>query len=219
MTAIQSESHHSGVNRFLKNILGPVVPYITVGLGFLVFHNAWITLISYHLGMLAVVYLSPEHPPLKFLFGGKNRILSLVAALGGACGGLLLYLLWPLLSVPTDISLQLQSLGLNRDSWPFFLVYFILLNAGIEEYYWRGLLSEESKFPIPNDLFFAGYHLMVLAGKVEVMWLIAVLAVLVLAAWAWRQFNRLGRGLLPSLASHLAADITVIFTIYRLTSG
>lgn len=200
----------------MKNILGPLVPYVTLGPGLFIFHNAWIAIISYHLGMIAVVLLSRERVPVKILLRSNNYMFPLIISLGGACGGILLYLLWPLLSIPPDINLQLQNIGLTREVWPFFLVYFILLNPGIEEYYWRGFLTSDSKYLIPNDLFFSGYHVMVLAGKVGFIWLIAVFAILILAAWAWRQFNRASRGLLPSLASHLAADITIIFTIYWL---
>ena len=135
----------------------------------------------------------------------------------GACGGLLLYLLWPLLSIPPDINIQLQNIGLTAATWPYFILYFILVNPWIEEYYWRGYLGSESKYILPVDLFFAGYHVMVLAGKVDFIWLIAVFATLSFAAWLWRQANRISLGLLPSLASHMAADITIIFTIYWLT--
>jgi hypothetical protein len=197
--------------------VGPVVPYLTLGPGLLIFHNAWIAIIAYHLGMIAVVLLSRERIPVKILLQSSNYKIPAFTTIIGACSGVLLYLLWPLLSIPPDINMQLQNIGLAQQAWPYFLIYFILVNPWIEEYYWRSFLTSDSKFIIPNDLLFSGYHVMVLAGKVGFVWLIAVFTVLVLTAWAWRQFNRVSRGLLPSLVSHIAADITIIFTIYWLT--
>jgi hypothetical protein len=204
-------------DRFLKKILGPAIPYITIGVALLVFHNAWAAILAYHLGMTTVVLLSREPVRWRDFFKSTNRVIPVITTLLGAAGGLLLFLLWPFLSIPSYINTYLQNIGLTQETWPFFLVYFILVNSWIEEYYWRKFLSPESKYPVLNDILFSGYHVMVLAGKVGFVWLIVVLVVLALASWFWRQTNRIGGGLLPSLASHLAADITIILSIYWLT--
>jgi hypothetical protein len=202
---------------FLKKILGPLVPYITLGIGLLLLHNAWIALLAFHLGMVILILVSRTRIPLNRFVYSNNYKIPLVTAVIGACGGLLLYLLLPLLSIPVDINTQLQNIGLTESTWPYFIIYFILVNPWIEEYFWRGYLGSESKYFLPVDLFFAGYHVMVLAGKVDFIWLIAVFATLSFAAWLWRQANRICHGLLPSLVSHIAADITIIVTIYWLT--
>ncbi|MFC1900973.1 type II CAAX prenyl endopeptidase Rce1 family protein [Chloroflexota bacterium] len=201
-------------NRLAKKILPPLIPYITIGIGLLVFHNAWLAILSYHAGMVAVLLLSKTGITPKQAFKGNRYWIILISALVGAGGGILLYVLWPLLSVPDDINLYIISIGLNEHTWPVFLAYFVLINPFIEEYYWRGYLSASTRWITLNDLLFSGYHLVVLAGQMEIIWLIAVFFSLAIGAWFWRQMNRLNGGLLASTVSHITADIAVILTIY-----
>jgi hypothetical protein len=202
--------------QILKNIIAPLIPYLTIGIGLLVLHNVWIAILSYHLGMAIILLISRTNVSLKQLLKSDNFKLPLVTGLLGLGGGILLYFSWPWLSIPKEIARSLQNIGLNEASWPFFLGYFIVVNSWIEEYYWRGYLGSDSKKIILNDLLFSGYHLVVLAGKVDAIWLIVIFSVLTAAAWFWRQTNRWAHGMLPSAASHLAADIAVIITIYLL---
>jgi hypothetical protein len=203
-------------DHILKKIVGPVVPYITVVPGLLIFHNAWVTLFSYHIIMIAAVILSREPIKWKEFFRSTNRLIPVITTLIGAAGGIILFLLWPRLEVPSDMNIYLQNIGLTQAAWPFFIGYFVLVNPWIEEYYWRCFLGVDSKTVKLNDVIFAGYHVVILAGKVDFIWLIAVLVILTFAAWLWRQANRICHGLLPSLVSHMAADITIIFAIYWL---
>jgi hypothetical protein len=64
---------------------------------------------------------------------------------------------------------------------------------------------------------FAGYHILVLAGKVGAWWLVPAFAVLGGAGWYWRQISRVSGGLLAATLSHMAADLTVILAIYWMT--
>jgi len=203
------------MNALLVNrILPPIIPYITIGIGLLVFHNAWLAILGYHTGMVAVISLSKTGIAIKRAFQGNSYWISFITALAGAGGGILLYILLPLLSVPDDINSYIRSIGLNEQTWPMFLAYFILINPLIEEYYWRGCLGGDAKGIALNDLLFSGYHLIVLAGQMETIWLIVVFFGLTIGAWFWRQMNKLAGGLLASTISHLTADITVILTIY-----
>ena len=201
----------------VKGILPPLIPYITIGIGLLVFHNAWLAILGYHTGMIAVLSLSKTRITIKRAFQGNRYWISFITALAGAGGGILLYILWPLLSVPDNINSYIRSIGLNEQTWPVFLAYFILINPLIEEYYWRGYLAAGAKGVALNDLLFSGYHLIVLAGQMETIWLIAVFFVLTIGAWFWRQMNRLNGGLLASVISHITADVTVMLTIYYLS--
>jgi membrane protease YdiL (CAAX protease family) len=201
----------------VKRILPPIIPYMTTGIGLLVFHNAWLAILGYHAGMVAVISLSKTEITIKRAFQGKRYWVLFITALAGAGGGILLYILWPLLSVPDDINSYIRSIGLNERTWPVFLAYFILINPLIEEYYWRGYLAGSAKGIALNDLLFSGYHLIVLAGQMETIWLIVVFFALTIGAWFWRQMNKLGGGLLASTISHITADITVILTIYYIS--
>ncbi len=202
----------------IKKILPPVVPYLTIGIGLLVFHNAWMAILGYHAGMVAVMALSKTGVPLKQAFQCKRYWVLFIAALFGAGGGLLLNILWPLLSVPGDINSYIRSIGLNELTWPVFLAYFIIVNPLIEEYYWRGYLAGSGRGLELNDLLFSGYHVIVLAGQMTTIWLVVVFFALTIAAWLWREMNRLNGGLLASVISHVAADIAVILTIYAIAA-
>ena len=201
----------------VKRILPPFIPYITIGIGLLVFHNAWLAIMSYHVGMVAIFSLSEKGINIKGAFQCKRYWVPLITALAGVGGGILLYILWPLLSVPDDINLYIRSIGLNEQTWPIFIIYFILINPLIEEYYWRGYLASSTKSISLNDLLFSGYHIIVLAGQIETMWLIVVFFALTIGSWFWRQMNKLGGGLLASTVSHITADLTVILTIYYIS--
>jgi membrane protease YdiL (CAAX protease family) len=195
-------------------MFAPFVPFITVGIGLLVLQNAWLAILGYHAAMISVLLLSKT----QFNFGGilrgnKNRI-PIAAALLGACAGILLFVLWPHLSVPADFQDYIRSIGLYGWTWPVFIAYYSLVNPLLEEYYWRGYLAAPSKNITLNDGMFAGYHLLVLAGHIVVVWLFVGFIMLTTGAWFWRQMNRQDDGLRASVFSHMAADITVILTIW-----
>jgi hypothetical protein len=201
----------------LKRVLAPSIPYATIGIGLLVFHNAWLAIVGYHAGMIAVIRLSPAGIAANPSYRGHGYSIPLVAALAGSCAGLLLYIVWPSLGFTHDPGSYVRIIGLNDQTWPAFLAYFILTNALIEEYYWRGYLAPVGKGIGLNDLMFSGYHLIVLAGLLEPVWLMVVFVCLAAGAWFWRQLNRLNGGLLASTVSHLTADATVILTVYYMS--
>jgi membrane protease YdiL (CAAX protease family) len=200
--------------QLIKKFLPPIIPYLTISIGLLVFHNAWLAILSYHAGMIVTLLFLKPVITLKQAFQSNRYFIIFLCAISGLGGGILLYILWPFLSVPDDFNLYIRSIGLNERTWPVFLVYFILFNALIEEYYWRGYCVTGTKKIVLNDLLFSGYHLIVLAGQIEIVWLVVVFFGLTIGAWFWRQMNRLNGGLLASAISHLTADIAVILTIY-----
>jgi hypothetical protein len=202
----------------LIKLLYPVVPYVAVGLGLFVFHNAWVAILTYHALIAVIALFSKRVVPFKQLVRSVNNKFLLLSMIIGACGGITLYLLWPLLSVPADISIYLRSIGLTVTVWPYFIVYYVLVNPILEEYYWRGYLGSDARRPIVYDFLFAGYHLIVLAGHIGIIWLVVVFFALSSAAWYWRQISRITGGLLTTTLSHMAADITIILAIYFMTA-
>jgi hypothetical protein len=198
-------------------ILPPLLPYLVIGVGWLVLHNVWIAILSYHLGMILILLFSPGGGFFKIIYKRGNVVILVVSAVLGAAGGLILFLFWPFLGIPQDIGLDLGKIGLTSIRWPYFIAYFILINPWLEEFYWRGYLGSNTKGITLNDFLFSGYHLIVLAGKINVIWLISVFALLSLVGWAWRQANRWNGNLMPSIISHFAADSSVILTIYFMT--
>jgi membrane protease YdiL (CAAX protease family) len=197
-----------------KKFIAPLVPYITVGIGLLVCHNAWLAMLSYHAAMALILLFSKSHINIRQGYQSKTFWIPVLLALIGVGAGILLYLLWPYLDVPGDFRQYLRSVGLYGWTWPVFIVYASLVNPLLEESYWRGYLGSSAKNITVNDLLFAGYHLLVIGGNVRVIWLIAVFCGLAIAAWFWRQINRMNGGLLVSLISHLTADTAVFLAIY-----
>ena len=197
-------------------MIAPMVPYITVGMGLLVCHNAWVAILSYHLVMLAVISTSGKRLSIFQIFKGGDKIrLPLLAAVGIG-GGLLLWFLKPWVLLTGEMKVFTQSLGLTQQSWPLFITYFILVSPALEEIYWRSFLGDPSTKLVLNDFLFSGYHMIVLAGIVQVAWLVVIFLVLAAAAWIWRLANRLGGGLMSSFISHLTADISIILVSYLL---
>jgi membrane protease YdiL (CAAX protease family) len=198
----------------IQRIGAALIPYAPIGIGLLVFHNAWIALTGYHLSLVIILFTARRKISFTQIRESRNYKILILTFLMGGLGGLLLYWLWPLLAIPEEINLYLQNIGLTAAVWPFFIAYFVLINPWLEEYFWRGYLGSPSKWITLNDLFFSGYHIIVLAGKIDAIWLIPVFIVLSLGAWFWRQADKWNRGILASIVSHAAADISVILTIY-----
>ncbi len=198
------------------HILAPTVPYITVGIGVLVFHNAWTAILGYHMGMALILASSGSCVTIKLFFNSQDYRVPVFTAIAGSLGGALLYFLWPFISTSIDLNAALQKIGVNANTWLILIPYLVLVNPWLEEWYWRGYLGSDSKQLISHDFLFAGYHLLILAGKVDIIWLIVIFIILFSGAWAWRQVNRLNGGLLASTASHLAADASILAAVYSI---
>ena len=125
-----------------------------------------------------------------------------------------LYFLWMYFGVVTDVSAQVQLLGLHERTWPPFIAYFVLVNPFIEEYFWRGYLGGPTCAPHRSDFLYAGFHALIILGKVRTGTIFYALLVLILAGWCWRQIMREDQGLLAPVLGHMAADLTIALAIY-----
>jgi hypothetical protein len=195
-----------------------LLPYLTVGLGLFWFQNAWAALLGYHLGIVFLLWTGRA-------FGHFRKLRPILypgwAALAwtSACfSGLLLYLGWNNLSLPLDLPISLARLGLTAQTWPWFIAYFALVNPWLEETYWRAWLSRQSKIPVAEDFWFAGFHLLILWPYVSFGWLLLALIILSAAAWLWRQIFRQTDSLFIPAIAHLLADFSVLTAIYLRTT-
>jgi uncharacterized protein len=107
-------------------------------------------------------------------------------------------------------------LGLTSSTWPLFITYFVLVNPFLEEYFWRGYLGSPTRRLYASDFLYAGFHGLILLGKMQAGTVLYSLGVLVLAGWFWRQLARLNGGLLASVLGHMAADFTILVTVYQM---
>ncbi len=199
--------------------VAPLIPYIAILVGLSWAQRAWVALLGFHAGMLVILWIERPAIPIGRLFHLGNNLPMLAACviLGGS-GGALLYFLWPFLGNLQSLPAYLASLGLTSATWPAFIAYFSLVNPWLEEYFWRGYLGSPSKSLTRIDLFFAGYHLLVLYRIIGMGWLVLTAVVLTLAAWLWRQTVRASGGLLIACLSHLAADCSVLLVAYSLST-
>ncbi len=192
---------------------------MTVGVGLFLFRNAFVALIGYHLAMVLIMLLSGSKPDLRQLAVGRQWRVSLISVVAGASAGLFLFAAWSLVGLDGKAGEFARSLGLSEATWLAFLIYFVIANPWIEEFYWRGFLGSGDRRPVLNDVLFSGYHLLVTASILGPIWLAALFVVLTLTAWFWRQADRLGGSLFPSILSHLAADLTVMLVVYAKLQG
>lgn len=201
----------------MKKILAPALPYLAVWMGMLLFNNAWAALLGFHLAILASLLMFRLTVPIEILFKSKYPKWIFASILFCSTSGIGLYFLWPVFGVSNNLSTQLLAMGLTPASWPWFLAYFSLVNPFVEEYFWRGVLGNDSLKPYFGDVVFAGYHAMILWGRVHLVFVLFAVSVLVSAGWLWRQISREDGGLLAAALGHAAADFTILFAIYRMT--
>ncbi len=220
--------------------IAPALAYLAVGAGLFIFHSAWGALLGFHIVILVSLLIARPNIPVTVLFKSTNlkwiqnvptvssknhvgpfqpsgRYLNinwiLLSILLCGSGGVSLYFLWDKFRFANDLSAQVEALGLNSATWPAFIAYFALVNPFIEEYFWRGYLGSQIKSLHISDLLYAGFHALILMGKVHGYSIMFGLSVLVFAGWLWRQIAREDQGLLAPVLGHMAADFTILMTI------
>ena len=197
-----------------KKWLAPIPPYLAVWAGLFLFKNAWMTLVGFHIViLLTLLFLRPDLP-INILFKSKYPKWILVSVLICITSGIGLYFLWDIFGIVSDMPIQLKDLGLNSSSWPIFMTYFVLVNPFVEEYFWRGVLGSDIKQMYSMDVIFAGYHALILWGRVHPFSILFAVIILVSAGWLWRQISRQDGGLLAAVLGHMAADFSILMTIY-----
>lgn len=197
-----------------KKYLTPILPYIAVWIGLYFFKNAWLALIGFHAAILLSLAVVKSKPPIAILLKSKYPKWVLVNILFCGASGIGFYLLWNFFGIVPDLSAQLDSMGLNSTgSWVAFISYFSLVNPLIEEYFWRGVLENNSKQFCIGDFVYAGYHAVVLWGKAPLLIVIFAVVALASVGWFWRQSAREDGGLLSAVLGHMVADFSILSVV------
>lgn len=199
--------------------IAPSLAYLAVGLGLFVFHSAWGALLGFHAAIIGSLLIVRPNIPVAILFKSKNfKWILLSVALCGS-SGIALFFLWDVFEVASDLPAQLALLGLNSRTWIPFIAYFALVNPFIEEYFWRGYLGSASKRLHISDFLYAGFHALILIRKVPIVSILFGVGALVGAGWLWRQIaHQEDGGLLAPVLGHMAADFTILLTIWKMTT-
>jgi membrane protease YdiL (CAAX protease family) len=193
----------------------PILPYIAVVAGMYLFKNAWVALLGFHVSILIMLAIVRPNIPINVLFKSKSPKWIFLNVLICSASGIGLYLLWNMFGITPDLSAQLGSIDLKSStSWLLFITYFSLVNPLIEEYFWRGYLGSNTKKFYIGDLVYAGYHGLVLWGKVHPVIILLAVIGLTSVGWFWRQISREDEGLLAAVLGHMVADFSILFVVY-----
>jgi membrane protease YdiL (CAAX protease family) len=193
--------------------IAPLLAYLAVGIGMFQLHSAWGALLGFHVVIVGSLLWVRPNIPIQVLFKSTNIKWMISSVLLCGSSGLGLHFLWAYFGSATDLPAQIESLGLTPATWPGFIAYFALVNPLLEEYFWRGYLGDPTNGFYIYDLIYAGYHALVLIGKVPMHSIIFALTGLTFAGWLWRQVAREDRGLFAPVLSHMAADFTILVAI------
>jgi uncharacterized protein len=193
--------------------IAPTLVYVAVALGIFYFHSAWAALLGFHVAILSSLLIARPNIPVSIVGKSVHRKWIFLSILLCGSSGVTLYFLWNYLGFQADFSAQVESMGLNSLTWPLFIIYFAVVNPFLEEYFWRGYLGNPTKGLYRTDFLYAGFHALILVGKLPVGWIVYGLVVLVTAGWFWRQIMRESQGLLAPVLGHMAADFTILLVV------
>lgn len=194
--------------------IAPVAVYLAVGLGLFLFRNAWSALLGFHLAIILSLLIAKPNLPIKILFTSNSIKWILVSILLCAGSGIILFFFWDKFGVADDVSTHVEALGLNQSNWLVFIAYFTLSNPWIEEYFWRGYLGSTTTNFYISDFLYSGFHGLILMNKVPMDMVMYSMAILVVAGWFWRQIARKDHGLLASVLGHMAADLSILLSVF-----
>jgi len=198
--------------------IAPVLAYLAVGTGLFVFYSAWGALLGFHIAIIVSLLIAKPNTPIQILFKNNNIKWIFLSILLCGSSGAILYFFWNSFGIASNVTEQVASLGLNASNWLVFIAYFAMVNPFIEEYFWRGYLGNKTKSLHSSDFLYAGFHGLILIGKVRIYSIVFALFALVLAGWFWRQIARQDNGLLAPVLGHMAADLTILITVYKMVT-
>ena len=199
-------------------IIAPLMAYVTVAIGLFWARSAWVALLGFHVAILSSLFFAKPNIPLSFLLKTQDQKWVLLSILLCGSSGISLYFLWSYFGISDDLAAQLKSIGLTTSTWPIFIGYFVLVNPFVEEYFWRSFLANTIQNISIYDAIYAGYHTLILIGKVHYASIVFVFALLTVASWFWRQITQRDGGLLAPVLGHMAADLTILLTVSWMSS-
>ncbi len=197
-----------------------LVPYVAVLIGMYLFHNAWLTILLYHFGVLAFLCFRKPKGLGRRIGAGVKSPLLIPGMLACALAAPIIYFMWPWFAV-SDVALPewLAHYGLTGGAWIWFVPYFSLVHPVVEEVHWRGISPERVAGICWQDWAFAGYHVLVLFQLIRWPGLVLIFGILGSSSIFWRwAAGKLGGYGLPIL-THAVADAAVMIGVCFLLNG
>jgi len=186
------------------------IPYIAVIFGMFIFHNAWLTIILYHSGIIILLFYNKKYVHFKNVIKGFDWKILTFGIIICLLAGPMLVLLWSFISIDRmNLSLWLEKYCLFGVSWIVFQLYFVFIHPLLEEIHFRGL-KVNFKRSWMIDFAFAGYHVLVLYKIVKPLWLILMFIVLSITSWIWRKIYLKKKGLIIPILHHISAEVSII---------
>ncbi|MDZ4655054.1 MAG: hypothetical protein U1F44_04175 [Coriobacteriia bacterium] len=187
----------------LSLALRMLAPWLAVGVFWLGFGNAWLTILAYHAQIL--LWSRGRAPGLRW--PKRDRIAWLIAP--SALAGPALWLLLPYIT-RTDPGGWFARHGLSGTSLVAMVAYFGLVHPLLEQVHWTPLREAT---PIAH-VAFVGYHMLVLASLLTVPWLAVCFVILTAASVVWQEMTRRTGSVLVAVASHVAADAGIVLVAW-----
>ncbi len=198
-------------------IAGIASPYLAVCFGLFVLKNGFVSVLMYHLTLLICSIEINKSKSLKLLASGFHRTLGPLMCLGGLLPAAIIVWLWPIAKLDAvEITGLFEMIHLPKGPFMIFALYACLVNPLLEESFWRGCFSNQSRKPNYVDLLFAGYHALILAAVLKPAFVVAAFVALAGASWLFRNMYRLTGGLLIPLLAHLIADIAIFAAVWKI---
>ena len=195
----------------ILRFLAIALPYAAVFLGLYVLRNAWAAILLYHLSMVTLLKLGGQMKLLRTVRWGWSIPAAAGIGIVFSTGVLLMVPLWDTISREhLDLAKTLTSFHLSGLYWWMFVAYYVTVHPVLEEIYWRGYSAKTHRSPGVTDIAFAGYHVLVLVLFIKWPWVLVSFGVLWLASWSWRMLATRYSGPGVSIASHAAADLSVM---------
>ena len=188
------------------------LPYVAVLIGLIWFQNGWLAMGLYHLGMALTVVSGPGLARLRRGWHGPTgALLLLFCVLAGPA----LWLALPHAALAgSSLAGRLAHFGIGAESWPWFAVYYTVMNGWLEELLWRDRLAGTARGPSRYDALFAGYHVLVLGKFMSPPWVALTVVVLLGTAWLWRTAARRHGGLAIPVVTHVVANASVMLGVH-----
>jgi hypothetical protein len=178
-------------------------PYLAVGIFWCLLHNAWLAILAYH---AQILWWSRGSLPKPVKLKRTPMMLFVVPS---ALVGPFLYFILPSVT-RVDLSWWLACHRLSGAGFVAMVFYFGLVHPVLEQIYWTPLREST---PL-GHIAFAGYHMLVLYSLTKVPWLAVCFCVLVAASMLWQRMARDSGSLVPSIASHVAADLGIMIAAW-----